>query len=90
MTGVYGAAVMRVTACRTEPIAAERIDPNTATAAGLMRLPGVGRTRAMDIIAARPYRTAAELDRVRGIGPKTMEKITPYVAVENSDEQRKK
>src|SRR5258706_14752974 len=48
------------------------IDPNTADASALEVLPGVGRTRAAAIVAARAdgaYRTLADLGRVPGIGP---------------------
>jgi competence ComEA-like helix-hairpin-helix protein len=57
------------------------IDVNTADAAELQRLPGVGPVTAAAIVAGRPYRSVAELDRVRGIGPKTLEKLRPFVAV---------
>lgn len=77
MRAAYGVA---------EPASVERINPNTATVPSLMRLPGVGRVRAMDILAGRkerPFDSAADLDRVRGIGPKTVEKITPYLTFED-------
>lgn len=57
------------------------IDVNTADAAELQRLPGVGPVTAGAIIAGRPYRSVEELDRVRGIGPKTLEKLRPFVVV---------
>jgi competence protein ComEA len=57
------------------------VNVNTASADELMRLPGVGAVTANAIVAGRPYRSAAELDRVRGIGPKTLEKLRPFVAV---------
>ena len=56
-----------------------------AAVASLMRLPGIGRVRAMDIAAGRsqqPFGCAADLERVRGIGPKTVEKIKPYLTFE--------
>ncbi len=61
------------------------IDVNAATAEQLMQLPGVGAVTAQNILAARaekPFRTLADLDRVKGIGPKTLEKIKPFVAWE--------
>jgi competence ComEA-like helix-hairpin-helix protein len=48
------------------------IDPNTATAAELDRLPGVGPSLAARIVEEReraPFRTVGDLTRVRGIGP---------------------
>jgi competence protein ComEA len=59
------------------------IDPNTADAAALEALPGVGPARAAAIVAARgdgPYRTLADLGRVRGIGPVTLRRAAPWLA----------
>lgn len=87
MTLVYGAAAMRAAACDVKPIAEEWINPNTAAAASLMRLPGIGRVRAMEIIKMRPYESAAQMDRVRGIGPRTVEKIAPYLSFDNKKKE---
>jgi len=86
MTAVFGISAMRAGADVT-PIAAEHINPNTATAADLMRLPGIGRARAMDIIKMRPYESAADLSRVRGIGQKTIEKIAPYLSFDSEKKE---
>jgi competence ComEA-like helix-hairpin-helix protein len=63
-------------AARTEPVAAlragEKLDPNTATAAELQRLPGVGPAMAARILEERErgaFVSVADLQRVRGIGP---------------------
>jgi competence protein ComEA len=63
----------------------ERIDPNTADWPELTRLPGIGEVMAKRIVAYRQehhtgsdqpvFGTADDLARVRGIGPKTVEKL---------------
>lgn len=64
-------------------LAPVRIDPNTASAATLERLPGIGPALAGRVIAHReafgPFRSARDLLAVRGIGPKTLERIEPYL-----------
>ena len=60
---------------------------NTATVEELQRLPGVGPVTAQNIVAARaekPFKSVADLDRVKGIGPKTLDKLRPFVVVKNS------
>jgi len=51
------------------------IDPNRADAATLESLPGVGPARALAILEARgrrPFRCVEDLERVPGIGPRTL------------------
>ncbi len=60
------------------------INVNTATADELQRLPGIGPVTAQAILASRasaPFQTVNDLDKVRGIGPKTLEKLRPFVVV---------
>jgi competence protein ComEA len=55
----------------------ERIDLNRASAAELMRLPGIGRGRAEAIVAhrqKRPFQSPGEVVQVKGIGPAWLEK----------------
>jgi competence protein ComEA len=59
------------------------IDPNVADAGALEALPGVGRLRAEAIVAGRAqgaYRRLADLGRVRGIGPVTLQRAAPWLA----------
>ncbi len=57
------------------------VDVNAASADELQRVPFVGPVTASAIVAGRPYRCVNDLDRVRGIGPKTLEKLRPFVVV---------
>lgn len=70
---------------RSAPVAipgvgAALINVNTATAAELETLPGIGPSKAAAIIANRPYASVDELDRVPGIGPATLEQVRDLVA----------
>jgi Helix-hairpin-helix motif len=59
------------------------IDPNTADAAALEALPGVGPARAEAIVAGRAdgaYRSLADLGRVPGIGTVTLRRAEPWLA----------
>jgi competence protein ComEA len=55
-----------------------KLDVNTATSAELLGLPGVGPVLAQRIVAARPYQTADDLRKVKGIGPKIYERIRQH------------
>ncbi len=59
-----------------------QININTATQAELMTLSGVGERKAEDIIAGRPYQSVDELERVSGIGAKTVEKLREFVTAD--------
>ena len=61
------------------------ISLNTATQADLERIPGVGAVTALRILSYRDknggFRTVDELLNVKGIGPKKMQKIRPYITI---------
>lgn len=62
--------------------AAACIDINTADVDALSRLPGIGKSRAEAIIAARtkrPFRKPASLMRVKGVGKKAFDKMAPHI-----------
>lgn len=57
------------------------VNLNDASAARLETLPGIGPDTAKLIIQGRPYTTIDDLDKVKGIGPATLEKLRPRVTV---------
>ncbi len=69
---------------RAEPLVAKfQVDVNRADWPELIQLPGVGQVLAERWIAERErggeFRSHDDLDRVRGIGPRTLERIRPYL-----------
>lgn len=68
------------------PAIAVKIDINTAAQAELELLPGVGPALAARIIEERArggrFTRVEDLGRVRGIGPKTIERLRAHVRVE--------
>lgn len=71
---------------RRAPLGAgERLDPNTASADELDRLPGVGPALARRMVDRRAshgrYRTLADLDSVPGVGPALLRQAAPHLAL---------
>lgn len=62
-----------------------QVDLNTATVSALTALPGVGPATARRIIAERdthgPFRSVRDLRRVKGLGAKRIEQLSPLVTV---------
>lgn len=70
-----------------------RINPNRASAASLVRLSGIGPSRAAAIVGyrenfrreggdGRAFRDCNDLQKVKGIGPKTAENIREWLTFE--------
>ncbi len=68
------------------PVHGGIININTATIEELQTLPGIGATRAQDIVNYRlehgPFQTIEEIRNVSGIGPVTFDKLAPYITVD--------
>jgi competence ComEA-like helix-hairpin-helix protein len=63
----------------------EKLDPNTATADDLDRIPRVGHALAERIVQARKargrFRTLADLDSVSGVGPSVLAQMAPHLTL---------
>ena len=69
---------------RSREVPVGRIDPNRASVAELVRLPGIGPSLAGRIVADRDqhggFPSPEALLRVRGIGPKTLDRIRGFLS----------
>ncbi len=70
----------------------ERVVLNQADTAQLQRLPGVGVKRAEAIVELRQrlgrFRRPSDLLRIKGIGPRTLERMLPHLALDDAAPQR--
>jgi len=76
---------------RAEPVEiVYQVDINRASWPEMAQLPDIGETLARRIVASRestgPFRDHDDLQRVRGIGPKTLAGIKPYLLPMADDE----
>jgi competence protein ComEA len=76
---------------RATPLVAKfQVDVNRADWPELIQLPGVGQTLAERVVAERDlngrFRSVDDLARVPGIGPRTLERMKPYLLPISSDQ----
>ncbi|MDB5045578.1 MAG: competence protein ComEA [Deinococcus sp.] len=63
-----------------QPLISGRLNLNTATSEQLEALPEVGPSMAALIVKARPLRSLADLDAIKGVGESTLKALTPLVS----------
>lgn len=72
-----------------QALSPQSININSAPKAELLRLPGIGESYAARIVEYRqksgPFASIEDLLKVRGIGPKRLRRIRPFVTVGYSD-----
>jgi len=71
-----------------------KIDVNTATWVEFAQLKGIGETLAHRITTGRaqhgPFQSLDDLRRVKGIGPKTIEKARPWLVIDRQKQETQK
>ena len=78
-TGVSGSAAVNTPPLLSNAGTGGLININTATTAELESLPGIGPSKAAAIVANRPFSSIDDLERVPGIGARTLEQLRPLV-----------
>jgi Helix-hairpin-helix motif len=64
------------------------VNINTASAKELESLPSIGSSRAEQIIAHRPYTSVDELSQVKGVTPRVLDQLRPFVKTDGATEPR--
>ncbi len=64
------------------------VNLNTASDKELESLPGIGSSRAEEIIANRPYSSVDDLSRVKGMTPRAIDQLRPFAKTDGATEKR--
>jgi len=64
------------------------VNINTASQEELETIPGIGPTRAAQIIAGRPYGGVDELAKIAGISPAQVDNLRPFITTEGETSKR--
>lgn len=64
------------------------VNINTASQEELEAIPGIGPTRAAQIIAGRPFGSVDELAKIAGISPAQVESMRPFITVDDDTSKR--
>lgn len=64
------------------------VNINTASEEQLIAVPGIGATRAAQILAGRPYESVDDLSKIAGVSGKTLDSLRPFVTVEGQTRKR--
>jgi len=81
---VLVAILVTVSAAVSGSAAGEPVNVNSASIEQLAALPGIGRSKAEEIVRERtknPFSAVDDLERVNGIGPKTLAQLREHVVV---------
>lgn len=82
--GILAALVVAGLLVSATDARAAAVDVNSASAAELEALPGIGAAKAAAIVEerqVRPFASIEDLERVRGIGPALVAELRPHVTV---------
>ena len=88
--GITASEVGKITPLVVAEPVPKAVEVNEASLDELQTLPGVGLAMARSIIEARPYAKYADLEKVKGIGPKKLDELRGRVGFTRSEPVAKK
>ena len=83
LSAFYALLYMHTTANHAKMVLDDKVNPNEDSMISISRLPSLGQSKAKAIVEYRQdghvFENADDLDKVKGIGPKTVENVRPYL-----------